>query len=76
MQLVRLNDPKRIAGVNRFHVVILPERGRRLLIPQEDEHLAPVGAFDVHVGRLVFPWRGVYIDAEGTFLVKLHHAEW
>ena len=52
MQLVHLNDPKSFAGMHRFHVVILPQRGRRLLIPQENQNLAAFGAFDVHVGRL------------------------
>lgn len=75
MQLVRLNDPKRLAGMDRSHVVIPPESGRCLLVPQENQHLAAVRAFDMHVGWLMFPWRGVQIDAERTFLEKPGHAE-
>jgi hypothetical protein len=61
--------------MNRFHMVILPKRGRRLLVTEENQHLAPSSGLDVHVGWLVFSRRGVHINAESTFLVNFHHAE-
>jgi hypothetical protein len=65
------DDSERFTCVRSAHVVVLPKRGRSLVIAQKNEDLSIVGGLDVDVRRLVLPRRGVYIDLESTGVVFL-----
>jgi hypothetical protein len=71
MLLMFFHDSERFACVRSAHMVVLPKRGRSLVIAQKNEDLSPVGGLDVDVRRLVLPRRGVYIDLESTSIVHL-----
>lgn len=71
--LMFVHDSERFTGVRSAHMVVLPKRGRSLVIAQKNEDFSPVGGLDVDVRRLVLPRRGVYIHLESTGIVHLDH---
>jgi hypothetical protein len=71
--LVLFHDSECFTCVRSAHMVVLPKRGRSLVIAQKNEDLSPVGGLDVDVRRLVLPRRGVYKDLESTGVVYLDH---
>jgi hypothetical protein len=55
-------------------MMVLPQRGRRVLVAEPNEYLTAAGAFDVHVRRLVLTRRRVHVDPKGALVVHLDHA--
>ena len=70
-----LNDPSCLAGVDRFHVVILPKHRGCAAFSKENKDLTPFCAFHMHVRWFVLPGRGVQVDLEAPVVVDLYHAD-
>lgn len=70
---MQFDDPERLSCIRRTHVMVLPEGRGRGFVAEPDEHFSSLERFDVNMRRLVFPRRRVYVDAEATPIMDLHH---
>ena len=72
--LVLPDDPEGLPRVRGTHVVVLPEGGASLVVPQANENFSSVHGFHVDVRRLVLSRGRVYVDLEAAVVVDLDHA--
>jgi hypothetical protein len=73
LQLVILHDPKCLPRVGSAHVVVLPERRRRVFVAEADQDFTSSCALHVDMRGPVFSRRRVDVHPERPFFVDPNH---